>query len=387
MTLAAERSDHQAEAEALAALVPLVPAGERPERLIRLSRLRAAGGDTAGALAAAEQARTLAPRTLAAVRASRLAAASAGDERAVAARLEEEARLDSDEAGALLLERARRLARLGDVEAADDAFTESLALLPPDQGLAIEQVRLRRDRLPERAASEPLERFAARLEDPTAAARAQAAAAALAWEAGDGGAALRCARRAFGRSRQTPALAGPLLARLLYAKGSFAEALVVHRTLLELGFPGFDQGEIVTLSRQLAELAAEAGDLDLQLAALERLLAARPQEAGAALERFQIDPDRRRAVSALEAVAGQVRSRASRIELLAAAAEGALGELHDRRLGERLFREARAEATATPGLAVALERRRVAATRLGELGPEALLGLHPRRGGGRTGQW
>ncbi len=375
--LAAERADSPAEAETLAALAPLVPTGQRPDLLIRISQLRAAAGDGAGAFEAAEQARTLAPRTLAAVRQARLAAAAIGDERSVATRLEEEARLDAGEAGPLLLERARLLAKLGQAEAADDAYGESLALLPPDQGLALEQVRLRRGHLPGRPASEPLERFAGRLGDSTAAAKAQAAAAALAWEAGDGGAALRCARRAFGRSRQTPALAGPLLARLLYAQGSFAEALVVHRTLLELGFPGFEESEIVTLSRQLAELASEAQDPALALQAYDRLLALRPQESGAALERFRIDPDRGRAVTALESVANQVRSRASRVELLAAAAEGALSELHDRRLGERLFREARAEASFTPGLELALDRRRVAATRLGELGPEALLGaLH-----------
>ncbi len=377
VTLAADRADQAAEAEALAALVPLVPAGERSDRLIRLARLRAFAGDLAGALEAAEQARALAPRTLGAVRQARLAAAAAGDERTVAIRLEEEARLDDSEAGALLLERARLLARLGDVEAADVAFTEGLQRLPPDQGLAIEQARLRRAHLPGKPPSEPMERYAGRLEDQAAAARAQAAAAALAWEAGDGGAALRCARRAFGRSRQTPALAGPLLARLLYAQGSYAEALVVHRTLLELGFPGFDEGEVITLCRQLAELASEAQDTALALQAFDRLLALRPQEPGAALERFRLDPDRRRAVTALEAVAGQVRSHASRIELLATAAESALIELRDRRLGERLFREARAEAALTPGLAVTLLRRRAVATRLGELGPEALLGaLH-----------
>jgi tetratricopeptide (TPR) repeat protein len=375
--LAAERADGPAEAQALAALAPLVPTGQRPDLLIRVSLLRAAAGDTAGAFDAAEQARTLAPRTLAAVRQARLAAAAAGDERSVAMRLEEEARLDASEAGSLLLERARRLARLGEAEAADGAYTESLALLQPDQALALEQVRLRRDHLPQRPSSEPLERFAARLGDSTAAARAQAAAAALAWEAGERGAALRCARRAFGRSRLTPALAGPLLARLLYAQGSFAEALVVHRTLLERGFAGFEEAEIVTLSRQLAELASEAQDPALALQAYDRLLALRPQEAGAALERFRIDPDRQRAVAALESVANQVRSRATRVELLAAAAEGALSELHDRRLGERLFREARAEASLKPGLEVALDRRRVAATRLGQLGPAALLGaLH-----------
>jgi hypothetical protein len=383
--LAVARSDAAAEAEALAALAPLVPAGERPDLLLRLAVLRAGAGDAAGAAQVAEQARTLAPRSLAAVRQARLAAAALGDEATVVTRLEEEARLDADQAGALLLERARLLAKLGDHQAADQAFTESLGLLPPDQGLALEQVRLRRSSLPGRSASEPLERFAGRLEDPATSARAQAAAAALAWEAGDGGAALRCARRAFSRSRQTPALAGPLLGRLLYAQGSFAEALVVHRTLLEAGFPGFEEGEVVALCRQLAELASEADDPALALAAFDRLLALRPQEAGAALARSRIDPDRRRAVTALEAVAGRVRSRASRIELLAAAAEGALAELRDLRLGERLFREARAEAGGAPGPAVALERRRVAATRQGGFGPEALLGaLHEAAGTARS---
>ena len=375
--LATGRGDTAAEALLLAALVPLVPTSERPDRLLRLAALRTSAGDAAGALEAAEQARTLAPRTLAAVRQARLAAAAMGDERAVTVRLEEEARLDEAEAGALLLARARLLVRLGDHQDADAAFTESIGLLPPDQGLAVEQARLRRGHLPARHASEPMERFAGRLEDPAAAARAQAAAAALAWEAGDGAAALRCARRAFGRSRQTPALAGPMLARLLYLQGSFAEALVVHRTLLELGFPGFDEGEVVTLCRQLAELAAEAHDPQLTLAALDRLLTLRPQESGAALDRFHVDPDRRRAVTALGVVAGQVRSHATRVELLATAAEAALAELHDLRLGDRLFREVRAEARLTPGLAARLERRRAEATRAGQLGPEALLGaLH-----------
>ena len=371
--LATGRGDAAAETLLLAALVPLVPTSERPDRLLRLAALRTSAGDAAGALEAAEQARTLAPRTLAAVRQARLAAAAMGDERAVTVRLEEEARLDETEAGALLLARARLLARLGDHQDADAAFTESIGLLPPDQGLAVEQARLRRGHLPARPASEPMERFAGRLEDPAAAARAQAAAAALAWEAGDGGAALRCARRAFGRSRQTPALAGPMLARLLYLQGSFAEALVVHRTLLELGFPGFDEGEVVTLCRQLAELAAEAHDPQLTLAALDRLLTLRPQESGAALDRFHVDPDRRRAVTALGVVAGQIRSHATRVELLATAAEAALAELHDLRLGDRLFREVHAEARLTPSLAARLERRWAEATRAGELGPEALL--------------
>jgi tetratricopeptide (TPR) repeat protein len=364
--------DGAAEAAALLRLVPLLPAGERPARLARLSALRAAAGDVAGALEAAEAARTLAPRDLAVVHQARVAAEAAGDLPLAAARLADEAALDEGRAGPLLLDRARLLARLGDA-AADDAYGEALRRLPPDFALAAEQARWRRDALPARPAGEPLEAFARRAAEPAAAARAWLAAAALALQAGDGGAALRCARRGYGRSRATPARAGPLLARLLYLQGASAEALVLHRALLEQGFPGFDDGDVVALCRQLGELAEEAGELELARAALDRLLSLRPQDAEAARRRFLLDPERRRAVAALAEVAGRVRSEARRGDLLALAGEAALAELGDRKLGERLFREALAEVGPAPRPRAALERRRAAATRAADPGPEALL--------------
>ncbi|MBL0275586.1 MAG: hypothetical protein IPQ24_05700 [Anaeromyxobacter sp.] len=375
--LAQAAGDEAAEAAALAPLVPLLPTGQRPGRLVRLSALRAAAGDAAGALAAAEEARTLAPRDLAAVRQARAAADGAGERRRVADLLAEEAALDEPRAGPLLLDRARLLVRLGDAAAADQAFDEALRLLRPDLALSVEQARLRRAALPDRSAAAPVEACARRCEDPALAARASLTAAALALQEADRAAALRCARRAFARRRDAPAEAGPLLARLLYEGGAFAEALVLHRALFAGGFVGFDDADVVALCRQLGELAAEAGELELALGALDRLLALRPQEAEAALARLALDPDRRRAAEALAEVAGHVRSAATRVELLARAGEVALAEARDRHLGDRLFREARTEAALLPALGASLARRRAAAVRAGELGPEALLGaLH-----------
>lgn len=363
--LAVAADDEPAEAALLAALVPLLPTGERPGRLVRLSALRSASGDAAGALAAAEEARALAPRSLEAVRQARRAAEGALRSERVAELLAEEAALDAPHAGALLLDRARLLVRLGQPAEADLAYTEALRALGPDLALAVEQARLRRAALPERSAAEVVEACARRCEEPATAARAALAAAALALQAADQATALRCARRAFARRREVPAEAGPLLARLLYEGGAFAEALVLHRALSEEGFAGFDDADVVPLCRQLAELATEAGELPLARAALDRLLTLRPQDAEAALARLALDPDRRRAALALAEVAARVRSDATRSALLARAGEVALAEACDHALGERLFDQALAEGALAPGPALALAHRRVAALAAG----------------------
>lgn len=369
------RGEEAAEAEALARLVPLLPTGEKPAALLRLAALHLAAGRPVEARTAADEARTLAPRDPGAVELCRALAQDAGDLGEVVDRLSELAQLEPARAAERTLERARLLVRLEREREADEAFDAALAALAPDAALAREQATLRREApaLAGRSPAEPLERFAGRSGDARAAAEALREAVALALLAGDAGGALRCARRAWARTRDDASFAGPLLARILYRQGARAEALVLHRTLHECGYPGIDESEILTLSRQLAELAAEEGDVPLALGALSRLLELRPQDHESALQRFSLDPDRAAACRGLADAAATFRSNALRVRALQAAASAALRELGDRELAERWFRAARADAARTPHLAVALEQARVDAVRVADLGPSALL--------------
>ncbi|HVO20045.1 MAG TPA: hypothetical protein VMU15_12365 [Anaeromyxobacter sp.] len=364
--LALSRRDAERERALLATLVPLLRTGERPAALLRLASLSLASGDLPAARRSAEEARSLAPRDPVAVEAARAAAEAEGDLGAVAERLGELAELVPAERGALLLRRARLLVGLGRVEEADRAFSGALEASPPDLALAEEHARLRRDHLPAAPAAEPLERLAARLEDPRRAAHSLRAAAGLALAAGDDGAALRCARRAYARTQGEPAYAGPLLARLLYQGGSWAEALSVHRRLLEAGPEALPPEEALPLAHQLAELAEDGGEVELARSALERVLALRPSDLDAALRRFALDPDRARAVHELAEQADASRSSARRAEALAVAAEAALAETGDAPLAEVLFQRAREAARRLPALAAAVARRRVEAFRAAE---------------------
>jgi hypothetical protein len=369
------RGDDARELEALAQLVHLLPTGERPAAALRLAGLLRAAGRSEEARAAAREACTLSPRDPVAIELCRALAEEAGDLGEVVDRLAALAALDPETAPARDLERARLLVQLQRAVEADDAFTAALMALPPDLSLAREQVRLRRasPALAHRPPSAPLELFAGRVEDRRASARAYREAVALAMLSDDAPAALRCARKAWARSRDELAFAGPLLARILYTEGSHAEALVIHRALFEDGFPGIDEAEALTLCRQLADLAEDEGDVPLALAALARLLDARPQDFDAALKRFALEPDRAAACRALASAAGAFRSDAHRIRALLAAGAGALRELGDRELAERWFRAARADALRLPALAAEVERARVEATRAADLGPSALL--------------
>jgi tetratricopeptide (TPR) repeat protein len=363
---ARERGDAAAEREALPLLVPLLRTGARPGALIRLSALALEAKDPVLARASAEAARVLAPRDLAAVEACRAAALAGGDMAAVAALLAEAALLDPASAAPRLLDRARLLAALRRSEEADDAFRDALAALPPDRALANEHARLRRAALPGRPASAPIEACALRMGDPREAAAALRSAAVVALSAGDLAAALRCARRAFARSQDDLAFAGPLLARVLYLLGGDAEALVLHRRLLEAGFPGIPSEDVVALCRQAAELAESAGERDVAIRALDELLRLRPQDTDAALIRFELDPDRTRAVRDLAEAAESSRSQRRRTLALARAAEGALRDAQDRELAERLFRLARREAAQSPALALDVACRRAEAIRAAE---------------------
>jgi hypothetical protein len=280
--------------------------------------------------------------------------------------LAEAAHLDPASAGPRLLDRARLLAALRRTEDADDAYCAALAALPPDRALADEQARLRRDVLPGRPAAEPIEAFALRTGAGEEAAEALRAAAALALSADDLPAALRCARRAYARTQDEPAFAGPLLARVLYLMGGAAEAVVLHRNLLEAGFPGIAPEDAVALCRQAADLAENAGERDLALRALDELLRLRPQEIEAALLRFDLEPDRARAVRQLADAAEACRPQRARALALARAAEGALEGAQDRNLADRLFQRAREEVDRAPALAAIVERRRAEALRRSE---------------------
>ncbi len=361
--LARDRRDDAAERDALGALVPLLPTGARPAALLRHAALALAAGDAALARASAEEARALSPRDPSAVDACRVAAVATGDLPRVAELLGELAALEPASAGARLLDRARLLASLGISDETDTAFAAALASLPPDRALAEEHARHRRERMGGRDAAEPIEIYAGRLEDPREAAHALRAAAALAYAAGDLASALRCARRAYARTQDDLAFAAPLLARVLYVQGGGAEALVLHRRLLEAGFPGASPEDLVALCRQAAELADDAGEASLALAACDRLLQLRPQEIDVALRRFELDPERPRAVRELADAAEACRSQRRRALALARAAAGALVETRDRELAERLFRRARQDAARDPVLAADLARRWAEATR------------------------
>ena len=360
------RGDAAEERALLAGLVPLLRTRERPSALLRLSTLAATAGNLATARTAADEARALAPRDPAAVEAARSAAEALGDLGAVAERLAELAELVPAERATHLLSRARLLAFLGRPEDADRDYLAAVAMQPPSRELAGEHMRFRRQSLPSAPAAEPLEIYARRTADRSDAARMYRAAAALSIEAGDAGAALRCARRAMARSKDDLGFAGPLLARILYQGGSAAEALVLHRRLFEAGLDHLPAEEALVLARQLAELAEEAGEVELARAALDQVLALRPSDLDAAMRRFALDPDRARAARDLAAQADFCRSAARRAEALAAAAEVALGEIGDAPLADILFRRARDAALRLPERAAAMARRRVEAFRAAE---------------------
>ncbi|HUL57716.1 MAG TPA: hypothetical protein VLU43_00490 [Anaeromyxobacteraceae bacterium] len=365
--LAREAGDAEAERQALGQLIPLLPTGARPAALLRLSTLALGAGDVELARSSAEEARTLAPRDPAAARAARAAAEADGDLVAVGERLADLAALEPAAAGTHLLERARLLARLADAEGADEAYREALAALPPDRRLAEEHALLRRAN-GRPAPFEPLERFALRTPGPGGpgaleAARALRAAASLALEAGDWDAALRCARRASARTRDDLGFAGPLLARILWLRGSAAEATVLHRRLLDAPEGVLEPEDAAQVAWQLSELALDAGDRDLALTALDRYLALRPHDSDAASIRFELDDDRHRAVERLAEAAERCRSLRRRALALERAGEAALLELDDRPLADRLLRRARHEADAEPRLAVEIARRRATVIR------------------------
>jgi tetratricopeptide (TPR) repeat protein len=360
---AAARGDAAGEREALAALVPLLPTGQKAAAWLRLARLALASGDAVTGRAAAEAGRRLAPRDPAAIEACREAADAGGDAAAVPPLLEALAGLDPARRGPLLLERAQRLAALGELAAADDAFGEALAALAPDEALAAEHVRLRRGAPPPVGArpwSEPLERLALRL-PAGAAAGALRAAAALADEQGDLASALRCARAALAASDGELAASGPLLFRLLYRAGAAAEARELGRRLLDAGLP--DAADRADAWRDLAEVALDGGDDTLALAALDRLLAARPHDVEAALSRFALDPDRARGVRALaEAGAASRRGRLA-ADALATAAAAARRDLRDPALADALFARARAAARGRAATLAHVEALRAEAAR------------------------
>ncbi|HUL58285.1 MAG TPA: hypothetical protein VLU43_03380 [Anaeromyxobacteraceae bacterium] len=365
--LAREGGDAAGERQALVDLVPLLPTGARPAALLRLSALALGAADVDLARRSAEEARTLAPRDPAAARAAIAAAEADGDLAAVGDRLADLALLEPAAAGTHLLERARLLARLGDVEGADEAYGEALAALPPRRGLADEHALLRRAH-GRPGPHEPLERLALRASEPGGpgaleTAHALRAGASLALEAGDWDAALRCARRAAARTQDDIAFAGPLLGRILWLRGSAGEALVLHRRLFDAGEGVLEPAEAAQVARQLAELALDAGDRELALTALDRYLALRPQDAEAASLRFELDTDRHRAVERLAQTAERCRSLRRRVLALELAGEAALLELDDRPLADRLLRRARREADADPTLAVEIARRRATVIR------------------------
>jgi hypothetical protein len=363
---AAGRKDAEAERVALEAAAPLLLTDARPAALLRLSALALSAGDCAGARGAAEQARLLAPRDPVFAEACRVAAEAQGDVAALPDLLAALAALEPGRAGSLLLERARRLSALGRAEEADRAMAEALAALPPDAELAVEHARLRQDGPTPLCAlpwGEPLEAFAQRTEDRLAGGRALREAATLALAQGDGGSALRCARGAFARTQDDLGFAGPLLAHVLYRMGAAAEALALHRRLLEAGLPGTEEGDAAALCRELAELAEDAGDVPLALGALDRLIALQPHEVEAALRRFELDPDRGRAVLTLADAAGGTRRARVRADALARAAAAARVELADTAASDALFARARAAAGDYPAALARVEARRVEAAR------------------------
>jgi tetratricopeptide (TPR) repeat protein len=359
---AVERRDRAAEREALEALATLLPTGQRPAALLRASELALEAGDVAAARRDADRARVLAPRDPAAVEASRAAAEAMGDAAALPDLLAALAALAPDRSGVLLLERARQLAALGRAEEADAAMKEALAALPPDAALAAEHARLRRDGaaaalgLP---ASEPLEDFARRAQDPAAAASALREGALLALGRGDEEGALRCARGAFARTPDDLRFAGLLLARLLYRMGAVGEALSLGRHLLGAGLPGPQDPDGAALCRELAELAEHAGDAALVLRALDRAVSLEPHDTASALRRFELDADRPRAVRALAGAAAGTHVARLRAEAFSRAAAAARLDLRDPALSDAYFAKARAAAGDYPAALARVEARRV----------------------------
>ena len=366
LRLAREHRDEAAERSALAGLVHLAPTGERTGLLLRLSALELAAGDVAAARRSAEEARTLAPKDLAAAEACLEAARREGDSSAVAELLSHLAPLDPARAGDRLLERARLLAGpLGRPDEADRAYREALARLPADRGLAEEHVRVRKGSPAPVGAlpwGQPLEAFAARSTDPEEASLALRESARLARSQGDRGAALRAARAAHARGAD-PAFDGETLAALLHSGGSLEEALAVHVALLDGGLSALDEGEAVDRLFALAQLAEESGNSELAVSALDRLLELRPHDADAVEWRFRVDPDRGRALRHLAEGARQLRSRRRRARALLSGARAARAEAGDAALARALLGEAR---EACDGLALArreVEELRLAAVR------------------------
>ncbi len=323
--------DEASERQALLGLVPAAPTGERPALLLRLSALDLAAGDPALARVHAEEARTLAPRSLDTNEACLAAALRAGDASAVIDLLDKLALLDPPSAGVRLLDRARRLAAVSRFPEADAAFKDALGRLPADRALAEEHAALRRaapppvGRLPW---GEPLETFAGRAAERSASALAFRDAALLAREQGDTASALRAARRAHEAAGDV-GFAGELLAGLLHAGGSVREALDLHQVLLAEASRSLDPGALTDRLTALAELAEEAGDVPLAVQSLDRLLEHRPHDAQVLEWRFRIDPDRPGALDRLVAGAEEIRSRRGRARLLSIAAAAAGSQAHD----------------------------------------------------------
>ncbi|MBS1108945.1 MAG: Tetratricopeptide 2 repeat protein, partial [Anaeromyxobacteraceae bacterium] len=323
--------DEAAERRGLLGLVPAAPTGERPALLLRLSALDLAAGDPGSARVHAEEARTLAPRSLDTNEACLAAALRAADDAAVIDLLDRLAVLDPPTAGSRLLDRARRLAAAARLPEADAGFRDALRRLPAERALADEHAALRRSapppvgRLPW---GEPLETYAGRATERSEAALAFRDAALLAREQGDTASALRAARRAHERAGDV-GFAGELLAGLLHAGGSVHEALDLHKALLAEAAHALDPAALAERLTALAELAEEAGDVSLAVQSLDRVLEHRPHDAPILEWRFRIDPDRAGALDRLVAGAEEIRSRRSRARLLSIAAAAARSEAHD----------------------------------------------------------
>ncbi len=319
--LARDSGDAATERTSLAGLASVAPTGERPALLLQLSALDRAAGDEATARVHAEEARTLAPRDRGATEACLAAAQRDGDLAAVIDLLDRLAVIDPATAGDRLLERARRLAATLRTVEADAGFRDALARLPADRALADEHAAMRRAAPPPAGRlpwSEPLESFAARATDPDEASRALRDAALLARAQGDLASALRAARGAHSRSGD-PCFVGELLAELLHQGGSVVEALGLHRQLLADGAPPLAPDSLAARLHALADLAEAAGEPELALASLERLLAMRRFDADLLEWRFRLDPDRKGAGERLLAGLDEVRSPSRRSRLLAGA--------------------------------------------------------------------
>ena len=366
LALATEHRDEAAERTALAGLVPLAPTGERPGLLLRLSALDLAANDLLSARKAAEEARTLAPRDLAAAQACLAVARRAEDPAAVAELLGQVATLEPSRAGEHLLERARLLAgSLSRPADADRAYREALLRLPPDRILADEHARLRRSSPPPVGAlpwGQPLEAFAARCTDPAEGSAALREAARIARAQGDRGTALRAARAAHARLAE-PSFAADTLAALLHSGGSVEEALALHRSLLERDLTAVDESLAAERLTALAELAEERNDAGLAVVALDRLLELRPHDADAAEWRFRVDPDRGRALDRLAADARHLHNRRRRARVLMKGARAARLEAGDDDRARSLLAEAREACDGLPLVRAEIEDLRLAAAR------------------------